>query len=128
MADEKISAKWIADQVRPALPRRWRIVPHGTNLDDLDTVVVMLIPGDIWRTPGAPQSHRTQQIEAEIISPVVLVERRTESLLQNLHDFLDALDNLNQVKWVRGTRGITNNLKNIGYKVTLEIIIEKEEA
>ena len=97
---------WVIDQVKPLLPRGWRLIPYSTNLDVLSTPVVMLKLQSIARTPEAPNASRTAEFVLTIIEPKTDPQAREDALDDNLLALIYAIDKLPSLKWTKATRAL----------------------
>lgn len=116
-------------QLKPLLPKKWKLIPFTTNLDDLSTTVVMVSIQSIERSAQAPQSHRTYSSTLTILTPFAVgTERADDSIDDDVIDLLDAIDKLDAIKWTKAERGLGNNSNNLGFDITLEVLYRKETS
>lgn len=118
----------VINRLKPLLPRKWKLLPYGTNLDTLSVTVVMLTIQSITRTPAAPQSHRTYAATLSIFQPSTDPERLNDPLDDDLIDLLNAIDELEDVKWTKAERVLGNNDSNYGFDITIEVVYGKDTS
>lgn len=116
----------VINRLKPLLPRKWKLLPYGTNLDKLSVPVVMLTIQSITRTPQLPQSHRTYAATLSIFQPSTAPGRMDDALDDDLIDLLNAIDELDDVKWTKAERVLGNNDSNYGFDITIEVPYRKD--
>lgn len=113
-------------KIKPLLPKAWRLIPYGTNLDTLDTTCVMVTIQSIERHPAAPMSHRLYSATFTILQPLTAPGRADDALDDDVIDLLNAIDQLKNVKWTKAERGLGNNGNNLGFDITIEVPYGKD--
>lgn len=116
-----MSIRTVLEQLlKTYLPKRWRIVPTGTNLDTLATTVVQLKQRTIRRLPEAPRRLQVEFV-ATVISPHRDdIAKAEHDLDQAVIEVLTALDKSTEILWDDATKVVVDN-QYLGYDITLRI-------
>lgn len=110
--------------LKPTLPRRWKIIPYGTKIDELTAkqVVAMIILESVQRAPEAPQGALLVTFSLIVIDPATGPATREDALDDDLTEMLWAIDEVETLSWTSAQRTIFQN--RVAYDITLAQYIE----
>ena len=117
----------LANDIKPHLPKKWKVVPYQTNLDTVDVVTVMLKLSTVERTPAAPLASHTVTFTMTVIEPVTTPGDADDAVDDDLDDLLFALDATENLIWSTATR-VTYNDRNPAYDIDLEVVTTPTEG
>lgn len=89
----------LAAALKPLLPKAWKIIPYADQVDDQNTIVVILNQTRIAPNPAAPIASHVVTCEALIVSPERDPAKAETALDDAVDDFLFALDAIDSVLW-----------------------------
>ena len=90
--------------LKPHLPRGWRLIPYATNLDVIDQHTVMTLQESIERVPEAPIGAVKVDFKVIIIEPKTDPKTAEDALDDAVTDLLLSLNKARQVHWSRAER------------------------
>lgn len=130
MTDTSTVRRDVVALLKPLLPRTWKLVPYGTNLDALGTApVVMLLLDSIVRSPTAPMSQRLVRFNLQVIEPKVDPATREDALDDKLLILLEKIDLLPvPIRFLEAKRGMTPDQTNVAYDISLEVAVDTKPA
>ena len=117
----------IADFIVPLLPSTWKVVPYSTNLDVLDTVVVMFKQTSVERLmngAGRVRNSYLHSITCTVIDPHQDLKRSQDALDDELMQVLIALDGYDNLWWEDANSG-NYNAEILGYDISIKVISTK---
>ena len=115
----------LATQLKPLLPRAWKIVDHQTNLDVLDNPVVMLKQQSIRRAPAAPQGAHIVSFTVTVVAPQTDLQRAEDALDEKVDTLIHALDANQSLNWTDAEKVLFQD-SYLAYDITLEVISRKD--
>lgn len=125
--DLKSIRQYAVDILKPRLPKTWKLVPYGSNLDALEAgkFLAMLILNTVTRAPEAPNGALKVTFSFFIVVPNLDPAKREDVIDDGLTDFLWAIEPVANMQWDTAQRTVFQN--NIAYEVTLSMYFEPEE-
>lgn len=117
--------QYLAGELKPLLPKGWKIVPHAVALDTISEPVVKLQQVSVQPTASAPLSFHTVTIAVIIISPITNADNAEDSVDEMVNELLFALDEIPSLSWTEATKDLYGD-SNLAYRVDIEINIEKK--
>ena len=111
------------DQIIPALPDDWDVVPYMDTLDELSANTVVLNVTDVEKAPSAPRGNYLVSAEVALYVPQGTNLPATEDALDAaLEVLLPALDSMRS-QWSKATK---NSAKSVAmfYLVTVQFLAD----
>lgn len=118
---------YLEAQLKPLLPRTWKIVPVQRNLDALSRVTVMLKQQKISKEPSAPLSHHLLDFIVTVICPNTDVATAEVKLDDQVDDLIFAIDATKNVRWTDATKVVFGNAEYPAYDITVQVLSQKKE-
>lgn len=131
MARRKVSEqyrRWITDQVKPLLPRRWELAAYTRKPDDLAAPTVVVTLQKIERLPEAPFGSQLVTYLITIIDPAADWSQADSNLDDEIVDLIAALDSTRNdagvpiLRWTSADRNTWNDLY-LAFDITVTAII-----
>lgn len=123
---DKSVRHYLIDQLKPLLPRAWKLYPYSTTPDAFTKPIVTLTLDSITKDPAAPNSHRIAAFVVGVLEPKVDAATREDSLDDSLIDLLTAIETIPSVIWQKAERVVAPNQTNVGYDITINFHYQKE--
>lgn len=117
---ENLAREQLAAQLRPLLPKSWRIVTTHESVDNLDVPVVKIKQKTIDRVPAAPAGRRVNvsfvvTIDASHVAQTQAAEDELDDTVLELIVALDAIG----TAWTRAEKVIDDN--RLAYDIDLSL-------
>lgn len=117
----------LATQLKPLLPRTWKIVPEQRNIDVLTKPLVMLKQLRIEPGKDLPQDHHWVTFVLTIVSPHQDPALAEDQLDDSVAELLFAVDALPHLSWLSAEK-VSFQDSYIAYDVTLKAIDHSQRA
>jgi len=117
---------WLEAQLKPVLPKTWKLIPYEREMDSLSAVTVMFSMKSISRFPQAPKTHRLVEYVLKVIEPRIDPDKVNDLLDKELADLLDAIDEIQNLTWETAERGLANDRANHAFEITLTFPYQKD--
>lgn len=124
--------RWIVDQLKPVLPRRWNLAPYIRKPDDLDGVTVIVHLQKIERMPEAPLGSQVATYLVTVVDPAQDWSQADEALDDEIVDLISALDSVRNenglpiLRWASADRNTWNDTY-LAFDISVTAIITPKE-
>jgi hypothetical protein len=112
----------LAAQLRPLLPKAWKLIPYSRNLDVLSQTAVMFHATAI--RPTAIQGVIEVDYTVSVISPKVDTDRAQTDLDDDVLEVIHALDTLDWLLFREATPTVVQD--NLSWDITITVNTNKE--
>lgn len=113
-------------QLKPSLPKSWRLIKFEDNLDEIDRITVMVRIQSVSRMPEAPQGFYLTTAVLELLTPQTDLSLAEDSLDVALFDLLDILNTIKPNLWVSTQKVLDAGTKRLAYDVTIHHVTTKD--
>lgn len=137
MARRKVSEqyrRWVTDQLKPLLPRRWDLAPYMRKPDELTAPTVMVTLQRIERLPEAPLGSQLVTYLVTIVDPAQDWSQADANLDDEIVDLIGGLDSTRTtagtpvLRWTGADRAVWNDsYLAFDISVTAVITVTPEE-
>lgn len=120
--------RWITDQVKPLLPRRWELAAYTRKPDDLSAPTVVVTLQKIERLPEAPLGSQLVTYLITVIDPASDWSQADKNLDDEIVDLIAALDSTRNdagvpiLRWTSADRNTWNDLY-LAFDITVTAVI-----
>ena len=116
---------YLAETLKPLLPKGWQIVPYADNLDVLSRPVVMIQQKRITPASFAPLGHHVVEFSVIILDPAQDIRAAENSLDEEVDLLLYAFEDIETLAWTSAERAVFDT--NHGWDITLTVITERKK-
>lgn len=96
--------KHLAERLTAILPKGWRVVPYGTDLDVLSTPVVMIQQSRIKPSNHSPLGRHSVEFTVTLIDPSQDERLAEDHLDDQIDTLLYALETFGELVWTDAQR------------------------
>lgn len=124
--------RWITDQLKPVLPRRWTLAPYIRKPDELDGVTVVVHLQKIERLPEAPLGSQVATYLVTVVDPAQDWSQADAALDDEIVDLIAALDSVRNesglpiLRWTSADRNTWNDTY-LAFDISVTAIITPKE-
>ncbi|MBF4565398.1 hypothetical protein [Plantibacter sp. VKM Ac-2876] len=119
--------QYLADTIKPLLPKRWNLVPYqAPSLDKLAVPTVVISTKSFTPTPTAPRSSLTHTFTVTVIDPATDNEKAEEALEDEVMELVYALEQLDSLVWENAER-VQWADRLMAWDITLTLITTRKD-
>jgi hypothetical protein len=124
VSEIRTARAYIADHLKPLLPKSWKFVPYFTNLDVQNQTVAMLLLESAEHAPAARDSH-VLTFTLQLREPKTDPARREDSLDATLDELIFALDEIPGLWWSDAKRVLHGEPGNesLSFDISLSLLV-----
>lgn len=113
---------YLAETLRPLLPKGWQIVPYADTVDALSRPVVMLQQKRITPSASAPLGRHSVEFSVILLTPGTNLDRIEDDLDEQVDLLLYALEDLPTLVWTSAERAVFDNAHGWEISITLDTL------